>query len=170
MRFVREELKIQLPGCHPELVTVLREFELWSHAQELPEPIVVELWRTPRQQGDIYMAVWRSEARVTLQSRAAPVAARTRALEIERMTEDELRAVAEKKFSWHICRCAVDLRTMHYGREELASVVRWFQERCPKPMWELVTEKHGTGAHIHCARRAFDWRAKFSKQPEVPYA
>jgi hypothetical protein len=170
MKFLGDNMAEQLADSHPELSALLRDFETWSHKQGLPEPVVVELWRSAKEQGDLYVGIWRQQAKQALASKAPPRAAKLRALEIHRMSDKELRGLAEQKFSWHVCRCAVDLRTRHYTREQMLEVVKWFQERCPKPMWELVTEKHGTGAHIHCGRRDFSWRKKFTQTPEVPNA
>lgn len=72
--------------------------------------------------------------------------------------------------SWHLYDCAVDLRVTHYTPEQRALVIKWLeQETAPKKdegvkKWELVTKLHGTGPHIHLARRDFAWRATYTKK------
>jgi hypothetical protein len=67
--------------------------------------------------------------------------------------------------TWHrpTKMCAVDIRTAHYSRGELAAVEAWFKARFDRPLWELITTLHGTGPHIHLARRDFN----FTPQEEV---
>lgn len=57
-------------------------------------------------------------------------------------------------FSWHLVRCAIDLRTHHYTDPQLKLVETWFQQKCrPTHDWEVITELHGTGPHIHIGYR-----------------
>lgn len=74
---------------------------------------------------------------------------------------------AEKRFTWHWCRCAADLRSRHYTLAQLAQVAEWFSERCKKPQWEFLVHDV-TAPHIHVARRDFGWREKYTPSPASP--
>jgi hypothetical protein len=63
--------------------------------------------------------------------------------------------------SWHKPFCAVDIGTAQMSSESFDRARLWLLRRCSKPDWETVLEKHGTGPHIHLARRDFDWLADF---------
>lgn len=68
-----------------------------------------------------------------------------------------------QKFSWHKPDhlCAADFRVHQYTPAELDVVEREFFERYFRhPMWELLTTKqpHGTGPHIHLARRDISFK------------
>lgn len=70
--------------------------------------------------------------------------------------------VGGKTKSWHLFRCAFDLRSRHYSPQQAARVMDWLKGRCESPLWELVLVPHGTGPHFHCARRDFQWRRESS--------
>jgi hypothetical protein len=66
--------------------------------------------------------------------------------------------------SWHLYDCAVDLRNSHYSAEHLHRVCAWLKNRClPPERWELVFTLHGTGPHLHIAKKDWSWRATFAK-------
>jgi len=164
MRYVKIELAAQLVASHPALLDALRELENWSRSNNIPEPTITELWRTPRQQGDIYMQIWGDILR--RMKKGGPVTdeelEQVKEYGLENLNDDELRDRAEHKTTWHFYRCAADLRTFEYSKKQVSAVRNWLRTRCPKPIWERITEKHGTGDHIHIAIRAFEWRRKYN--------
>lgn len=167
MRFSADEMKGQLAAVHPDLLLALKEFEMWSHRANLPEPHICEVHRTRAEQGRIYFGLWRDQAKKVLSNPKAGTVERTHAQKLLAMPERELLARAEKKFSWHLVSAAADVRTNHYSREQLGQVVRWFEARCKAPIWELVHEPHGTGPHIHVGRRDYSWRKKMEETPNA---
>lgn len=70
------------------------------------------------------------------------------------------------RFSWHLCRCAVDLRNHHYTPEQKKQAEAWLAVRCERPRWEFVPQDHGTGPHFHIAIRDFRWRTLYTPAPE----
>ncbi len=73
--------------------------------------------------------------------------------------------------SWHLFKCAMDYSVREYTPEIRALVIRWWEERVLKEgdsqfgkKWELITKLHGTGPHIHIARRDFAWKEKYGPQ------
>lgn len=67
-------------------------------------------------------------------------------------------------YSWHYCDAAADLRDKHYTTEQYAKVVFWLAANCPTGPWELITDLHGTGKHLHVGARDFRWRAAWEKR------
>ncbi|MGH8525243.1 MAG: hypothetical protein ACREXY_13860 [Gammaproteobacteria bacterium] len=167
MRYVPTSLGEQFVKSHPALVDAVRDFEAWSRKSGLPEPTLTEVWRTPREQGDIYFGLWTA---LLARFRAGDGEFSSDDLELIKelsgLNEDRIREKAEQKFSWHMCRCAVDIRVKEYRLEQIAKGVRWFKSRCAGSTWELITAAHGTGVHWHVGFRSFEWRRKFH-QPEV---
>lgn len=68
---------------------------------------------------------------------------------------------AQKRFTWHECLCAADLRSKNYTGTELDRVMSYLAAKAKPPgAWELV--RHDLhGRHIHVARCAMDWRERF---------
>ena len=86
-------------------------------------------------------------------------AAERKAIETEYLED-----AATSRFTWHWAFCAADLRTKHYSREQGERVVGFFEARCKRPLWEFLV--HDTaGPHAHLARKAPDWRARYSPSP-----
>lgn len=131
MNFKVPQLEEELPGSHPDLIDVLRAFDKWCFDEHLPEPIITALWR-----------------------------------EIGFYKKHGLKP---NPHSWHLFRCAVDLRLSHYDAMAKEKVLAWWQEKLvdrkdkkgPKAKWELYTETHGTGPHIHVGRRDYAWKEKY---------
>lgn len=71
--------------------------------------------------------------------------------------------VGGKDKSWHLFRCATDLRSKHYTPQQAARVMDWIKAHCEQPLWETVLVPHGTGPHFHVARRDFSWRKEQGK-------
>lgn len=63
--------------------------------------------------------------------------------------------------SWHKPWTAVDIGLADWNTPEVLSLHLWLQKRCPKPMWEVIDEPHGTGPHLHIARRDYGWLKEF---------
>ena len=74
------------------------------------------------------------------------------------LPETEARAEARKKFSWHLARCAVDLRNRHYTPVQLQQVMEFLQRDRKHPLWEILNHDVGRGDHLHIGRRDYSWR------------
>lgn len=167
MKFASGEVQAQLPQSHPDLCSLARDFDVWSTQAFIPEPFIVELWRTRQEQGDIYVQVWRDIQR-RLKAGQPVINLQGFKPEYVDLDDGELRERAEEKFSWHLVRCAADFRTKHYSVPQLTRVIGFFKQRCSSPLWELVFEPHGTSMHIHAAKRDFRWRTRFTEDDDAP--
>jgi hypothetical protein len=167
---------------HPDVRLMLVEFAQWSADRKLPQPFLTCLKRSRDEQVALYVGYWLALQGKLVQYESQPEAAHKwqglfaspvelrLAQHIKNRTAAEFRDMAMRRETWHWYSCAADLRTVgdiqkpYYSRDQLASVEAWFKKRCPtygdNAEWELKTETHGTGPHIHVARRALDWKAK----------
>lgn len=149
MKFKSPHLEVEYDGLHPEVKGVLEALDAWSADNGLPGVVITALFRTRSDMEAIY---WRGIARrLALGTPGVPVG------EVERSA----RKLARDKFSWHLCRCAADIRNFHYLPEQRRQVMAFLRERCPRPMFELVEHDVGKGDHIHVGRKDFGWRKQF---------
>jgi hypothetical protein len=164
---------------HPDLRLVLVEFAQWCSTQGMKAPFITCLRRNKTEQVALYMEHWRQLQFKIRQLHALPQhsarwqdffanATEWRLAEhIKHHTEEHLRAQANLRLTWHFYDCAADLRTVgpdprnpHYSPVQLKAVEAWFHKRCPHGQWELKTETHGSGPHVHVARKDEDWKRK----------
>lgn len=81
--------------------------------------------------------------------------------QIEHLSPVGLKQWCRLRPSWHKPMAGVDLglsMTSEFDRQVIGVFLR---ERCEKPMWELIVEPHGTGPHVHLARRDYEWLRQF---------
>lgn len=142
MKFKAPTLAEEFERIHPELRRALTGFDAWSHAKGFPEVVVTHVMRTPTFQESTY---WQKLAKET------------------GLAEAEARALARRKFSWHLIGCAADLRNTHYSEEQLDDAMAWFAANCTEPLFEVKRHDVGRGDHIHVGRRDYSWRTEFSK-------
>lgn len=163
---------------HPDLRLLLVEFAHWSSTQGLRIPVVTCLRRSKTEQVALYVEHWLALQKKMAQMNALPQhsarwqdffpnATEWRVAEhIQNHSEDHLRAQAQVKLTWHFYDCAADLRTVgdpkhpQYTPDQLKLVEAWFRKRCPLGAWEVKTETHGSGPHIHVARCDDSWKLK----------
>lgn len=161
------------PEMHPELHSLMLDWNDFSDKQGLPPPTFTQLVRYREEQKAIYFQHWK-QLISTLQTKgpdALTLLDRQTAQQYLHFTDEELMAEAEKRFTWHWVACAVDMRTVgpnpakpHYSLEQMQLAVGFFNQRCPKPLWEfLVHDVHGP--HMHIGRRDFSWRQKYASAP-----
>jgi hypothetical protein len=180
VKFAKVGMEEGWPLLHPDLRQLLTDFEGWSAKQGLPEPVVTDLVRQPSAQQTIYLRFFRKLQRAMEpgpeQGRIDPEGDGTfrpltlselkQAKELRGLPEAELVTRAMGRFSWHLVRCAADLRSRHYSPAQLAQVRRWFEERCQRPLYEFLVHDV-TAPHLHVGRRDFAWRARvvLARQP-----
>lgn len=81
---------------------------------------------------------------------------------------DELRTLALKKFTWHWCRCAVDLRTTgsdqpRMTQSEAEELEKWFEihVKDDTSKWEVILHDVD-GPHLHVAIIDEEWKAEYA--------
>lgn len=169
---------------HPDLRTLLVQFDAYSLESALPTCVLTDLVRSPDEQVLIYVRFWRAlvdglnhgppymvDPEGDGKKRLMTVKEVDKAKEVRGKTYDELADLASLKFTWHWCRCAADIRTFHYNTAQLSMVVRWFETHTQdvgpdgRKKWEfLVHDVHGN--HMHVGRKDFFWRSRFSPTPK----
>ncbi len=77
--------------------------------------------------------------------------------QIENLSPIEVMHWARFKPTWHKAFCAVDIRLSDWTEEQKVELAAVLHDRFPKPMWEAIIEPHGTGPHLHLAKRDFGW-------------
>ena len=137
MKFKTPALSDEFSRLHPDVIAAVKALDDFSHANRLPELVVTHAIRTPAQQEDIY---WRGIAKNT------------------GLPESEARAQARKKFSWHLAKCAVDLRNNHYTAVQLQQALEFLKRGREHPLWEVISHDVGRGNHLHIGRRDFAWQ------------
>lgn len=188
---------------HPGLKGLLVELQEWSIAQEIPEPVITELIRTPEENMQLYTRLWRGlvegafasgmvqgvgdgeskRRRVAvvgllharkelsdlvpaiLSGQPLPMEARKKLSAT--LNPTFLREEAEKRFSWHMARCAADLRTFHYRSTQRPRVFAWLHSKLLGKLAvgsaELL-EHDVAGPHIHVAWKDEAWKRQFCSQ------
>lgn len=158
MKFSRKHMESQLKEVHPELRAVLEDFERWSAKHGYPEPVLTEVTRSVPEMVAIYVPYWKGLVSRLVAGQLLTASERQTAQEKRGASDDELTAQARARFSWHLVKCAVDIRTRHYSLAQLTDVRARFG-RLGTPLWEnLVHDVHGP--HQHLARRDFAWRTR----------
>lgn len=166
-------MEADFPAIHPQLRQLLKDFDSFSEKEGLPNPVVTDLVRDTEGQVRIYVRFFRKLQAAQVAGpnwgmvdpeddgtfRALTATEWVTAKEVAGLNETALRQRAARKFTWHWCRCAADLRSRHYSQAQLHRVRRWFVDRCPQPLWEFLVHDV-TAPHIHVARRDFVWRTR----------
>lgn len=153
----REEREFNA-DLHPDTRAVVLELGRFCVLRGLRPPLLTVVGRTDQEQEDLY---WRDEQEK----------ARRNGVNIP---EEQARRLARAKPSWHKRLTSVDLRTIgpnpadpHWTPSEMERVVKRLEELLGVPRdttaakklrWEFLVFPHGTGPHIHFARRDFAWR------------
>jgi hypothetical protein len=167
MKFRHPYLADQFRGLHPALIDACKDFDIWSRAEGLPEPEITELNRTMREQGNIYTPIWlrllkRLHGGASLSPREMAIAKR-----IDGKTEDQIRNLAEREFTWHFVGCAADFSVKQYTGKQKTQAVAYLKTRCARPMWDVVTIPHGTGPHLHIEYESFSHRRLYDPRPKA---
>lgn len=74
---------------------------------------------------------------------------------------------ADKRWSWHFCGCAMDIRTRNLTDLDRARFVAWLQGRCfnSKLKIDIVSEPNAAkGPHIHIEIEDWDRRRKWEQR------
>lgn len=169
------------PTIHPDLIQLAGEFEAFSGAEGLPDPVVTDLIRNPADQEAIYLKFYTGlqaalepgdrHGMIDTQGdgewRALTPTEWHEADQVHGLTNVQLRIRAKERFTWHWVKCAMDLRTRHYTRSQLVVAKSFFDKRCPKPSWEFLVHDV-TAPHMHVGRRDAKWREHYMPTPTSP--
>lgn len=144
-----------LPKLHPEVQSAVQELERVA-AQSL---VLTEVHRSLDDSETIYSPIGK---RLQTSNGKGLTPSDYRMWEqVKDLSDVGLKQWARLRPSWHKVWAAVDIRVHGIPNEVIALMKLWLKEHCISPMWEVITETHGTGPHIHLARKDFDWLKKF---------
>lgn len=158
---------------HPKLRFLLVSFAHWSATRTLPDPVVTCLTRTLEENAKTYLDTWRSlrdkyvfwssipkEQRPDGKVHFGTLAQFNLAMRLQGRTDEQLLLEARSRGTLHETDQAADLRTRHYSQAQLVEVEGWFRRECVRGEWELKSDLHGSGPHIHIGVLDEGWRLK----------
>jgi hypothetical protein len=169
-------------GLHAKVKSACNDFDLFSQMNGLPNPLVTEVLRTDQMQINYYVPYGRGVLHLFRTGRDEDgsrlnitVEEKKHALEITEMISrlgkgDDVGIAtwALNKFTWHRCRCAVDLRNNHYSGDQFRQVKTWWenylvQREADKPgrQYEFLAHDIGRGNHFHLGYRDFQAQADY---------
>jgi hypothetical protein len=153
MKFASPHMEFEFAeGLDDQLRLVVQALDFWSRENGIPEVFVTEVQRTVAEQERIYT---RHADKLIYKLKAGSQmrpADRTLAVELAKLSRDEVMDWARRRFSWHLVNCAIDMRVKHYSETEADQVMEFIHKRCPAPKFEVL--KHDvTAPHIHLGVR-----------------
>ena len=146
MHFKSPSVGAQYMALHPELRRALSELDLQVRDWGLEEICLTQAIRTPGEQEEIYWPRYIGPS----------------------VTEEEARAKARRKLSWHLFGTAADIRSKTYTAQERKKIAAWLKERCPRPEWEFIEHNIGHGDHFHLGRRDWLWARDWERRTREP--
>lgn len=148
MKFKTDVLKAEFDALHPRTRSVLIGLDEHSIQLGLPDVVVTHVLRTLNQQEKIYERIF-----------------------VEKLAMDEVLAKkkARAKFSWHLCRCAVDFRNNQYSEAEKREVLSFLKIQMygATSQFEFVEHDIGHGNHFHLAHRDYEWKRIYIPRMEL---
>lgn len=143
MRYKSSALEMEfLAGLHPLVKAHLIALDEWSVSQGIPEVVITHVLRTKE---DMEIMYWK---RIHRQANPA-------------ISESLARAMARRKFSWHLVGCAADIRNRHYLPAQRKQVMYYLRKLTggPNPSkYELLEHDIGRGDHIHLGVKDEQWK------------
>lgn len=150
-----------LDAIHPDLRKLLSDLDRWTEGRGYPPLTLTSLVRTEFEQEAIYAPRWLECVRRYEKGEKLTRVEKAHAMKCWGKSEAEVRNMARARFSWHLARCAADIRIYNYLPEQLLAVKGWLQDKAREPLWFWLHEL--TPPHIHVERRAFDWRKEYDR-------
>lgn len=153
INFKSPNLEMELNTAHPEIRKILAELADYCQHEDIPAPLVTEVLRSPDDQERIYYQQMMRQFS---------------------LTEEAARRRARNKDSMHLYGCALDLRTIHWSVKQKALVVSFLRTAMKRiasktGAWEFIPEVHGTGPHIHIARKDNVWITEYRAKHDKPF-
>lgn len=170
MLFESLAVRHQFSDVHPDTKRLVRELDELLKSMKQPELYITSIFRTKSDQRRLYtpkgyklLADLRAGGPMLKDDHQAAIDLRE-AIAMRKAGTSEAETIgqwAAERPTWHRRRTAVDIRTNTYPTDVVVAMRHWLEIRTrpnsdTKP-WELITENHGTGPHIHIARRDFAW-------------
>lgn len=159
MIFLTAKMQAAWERAHPELKEALGWLETRSLELGAGELVITDLDRTPADQERIYLAYF-------LRLLAEDKAGRLNGPKLEEakplrgLREEQLRARARGRFSWHLSSSAADVRTRTMPPKARVALVNLAKSRLPFPAWEVLAHDVA-GDHLHIGRRDARWHRAF---------
>lgn len=167
MQYATDSIQLEFETLlHPHVRQLVWDLDQYSKSNGVPEVFVTHAVRSTDAQEAIYVPyfkriVERLHAHKPLSSVEAKLA-----LELDGKSDAELAKRALQRFSWHMVRCAADLRIRHYSVAQLKQVEAFMRARTTNTKyWEFLVHDV-SGPHIHVGVRDFKYRAEFSPKPK----
>ncbi len=77
---------------------------------------------------------------------------------------------SDKRWSWHFCGCAFDVRTKGFSAQDVARILAWLQGVSFRlgVKVDVVNEPNAEkGPHIHVEIEDWDWRRKYEQSDDA---
>ena len=147
MKFKTDRLSTELALVHPEVSRLMDDLDVWCASQGIHEPIITHAIRTIGEQEAIYTPLYIKTG----------------------FDEDSSRMRARGKFSWHLCRCAVDFRSSHYSNNDIRAVYGFIKQRIlgRTTLFEFMQHDVGQGDHFHLGFRDYEWKKLYMPKMEL---
>lgn len=166
INFASTILKAQFEGVHPELQQLVKNFAEQSEQSNWPTPVITCAWRDKSGMRAIYYPYAvniiekrkRGETLTDSENRVILVLYDIADKYYHSNISTAVSHWVDSKFSWHMVRCAVDLRNKHYTKEQMEAVNNWFKANVGAPLFEYLMHDVGRGDHIHVAIKDKKWR------------
>ena len=140
---------------HPETRLAISEL----HVEMNRDLTITEVCRTDADSERIYMQI--AERLLASQGKDLGVLDFAQWNQLRDLSPLGVTTWARLRTSWHKAWTAVDVGLNGWSPRDLALMAEYIHHRCQRPAWETITEFHGTGPHLHLARRDFTWLQAF---------
>jgi hypothetical protein len=155
---------------HPRVREEVLSLGRWSVSERLPLVVVTEVVRTDAMQVDRYVPYAKRLIQTLRTGGTLSAPEKKLALILHALSEQGLVQWAINKFTWHRCKCAVDMRTRHYLPPQLKRIAARIESQCPHERgddWEFLIHDI-TAPHMHLAIRDPVWLAQWNMSRTVP--
>lgn len=161
MKFLEPKMAEEYRLLPEALRLKLEAADAWLVAQGWPDLFLTCVGRSDDDSERIYTPY--AEAQAALFSKGLLKTDKEKVLgrQLAAMTPEQRKAWARKKFSWHRCLCAVDIRNRIYSRTQRKALMDFLRKGTNTTEWELLEHDVGRGDHIHASRRDFGQRKRY---------
>lgn len=161
MKFASAKIELEFKEkLHPEARVAAEDLDDFCQKKGYGDARLVHILRTDDDSQRIYLPIAR---RVRAKEEMGEDLTKTEQSILDAtngMDDDALAEWARKKPSWHKWLTAFDAGTGHLTTAQRATVNQWVRKEYPAGPWEVLVEDHGSGPHVHLARRSFEARER----------
>lgn len=169
IEFAHEGLKVEFDGLHPAVKAVIQSLQSYSESVGFPNVVITHCWRTKVHQKKMYTSVAdnileKLKNDITLTDEESRMLERVESIAKSQnlSLEKAFDRWAETKFSWHMARCAADIRNRHYNKSQRQAVMAFLMGKISRGEWELLEHDIGRGDHIHIAKKDAEWKTNYA--------